>query len=79
MYAKQPGSGNDDGGFAKMKGYLAGLYDSPRSTEFRHGYFIVTWELGSTKITLYSNTTNTMAAVYEETSKKGEGGSSSIR
>jgi hypothetical protein len=79
MYAKQPGSGNDDGGFAKMKGYLEDLYDSPRSTVLRNGYFIVTWELGSTKITLNSNITSTMVVVYEGTSEKGSGGSSPIR
>jgi len=79
MYAKQSGSGNDDGGFAKMKGYLGGLYDPPRLTELRHGYFVVAWELGSTKITLYSNTTDTMAVVYEEISKTEGRGSSSIR
>jgi hypothetical protein len=79
MYAKQPGSGNNDGGFAKMKGYLEDLYNSPRSTELRHGYFIVSWELASKKITLYSNTTDTMSVVYEKTSEKGSEGSSSIR
>src|SRR5262249_7718545 len=79
MYAKQSGSGNNDGGFAKIKGYLGGIYNAPRSTELRHGYFVVALGLGSTKITLYSNTTDTMAVVYEETSKIEGGGSSSIR
>ena len=79
MYAKQSGSGNDDGGFAKMKGYLGGLYDPPRLTELRQGYFVVAWEQGSTNITLYSNTTDTMAVVYEETSTTEGRGSSSIR
>lgn len=74
MYAKPPNEGDDNAGFAKMKDYLSSLYGSPNATNLKGGYFIVTWVLSSTGITLYSNATTETAVIYEERTNKEGGG-----
>jgi len=73
MYAKQLDKGNDNAGFGKMKEYLGSLYGSPQSTDLKSGYFIVTWVLSSTEITLYSDAATKMTVVYGERTKKESG------
>jgi hypothetical protein len=75
MYATQLGNVNGNEAFTKMKRFFETSYGSPRSTELKRGYFIIIWDLPSTMITLYSNTTNEMIVVYEERTKKEGGGS----
>ena len=75
MYATQLENSNDNTAFTKMKNFLENVYGSPRSMGLKRGYFVITWELPSTTITLHSNSTNEMTVVYEERTDKEGGGS----
>ena len=70
MYAKKLDEGIGNESFSKMKNFLEGTYGAPRSVTLKHGYFTVTWELSSTIINLYSNTTDQMTIVYKQLADK---------
>jgi hypothetical protein len=71
MYAKEQNRDSTYDLFGTMKNYYQNAYGSPRDITLKSGYFIVSWALPETTITLYSNTTNEMTVVYQET-KEGE-------
>lgn len=77
MYTKRADHDADSTAFGKIKELYQGLYGSPRSVTLKGGYFIVTWLLPATMITLYSNTTSETTIVYEE-AKEGESPTSDI-
>ena len=73
MYAKQLDNTNSKETFTKIKSFLEASYGTPRSTALKHGDFVISWNLPSTTITLYSNATNFMTIVYEVRSDKKNG------
>jgi hypothetical protein len=73
MYAKQLDDANGKEAFTKIKNFLETSYGTPRSTVLKHGDFVISWNLPSTTITLYSNATNFVTIVYEVRSDKKNG------
>jgi hypothetical protein len=71
MYAKKADHEIDSVTYGKIKQSYQSLYGSPRSVTLKDGYFIVSWVLPATMITLYSNTTSETTIVYQE-AKEGE-------
>ena len=63
----------DSAAFTKMKVFLENLYGPPKSVGLKRGYFTVIWELPSTTITLFSNTTDEMTVVYNKPTKEHPG------
>jgi hypothetical protein len=69
MYAE--GLKNDDGAaFASVKQFYTNLYGTPGSVMLKHGYFVMSWSLTPTIVTLYSNGANELSVVYEEDVEK---------
>jgi hypothetical protein len=63
----------DNTAFTKMKIFFENLYGPAKSTGLKRGYFTVIWELPSTKITLFSNTTDEMTVVYDKRTTENPG------
>jgi hypothetical protein len=59
--------------FTKTKIFLEHLYGPAKTTGLKRGYFTVIWELPSTVITLFSNTTDEMTVVYDTRTKENPG------
>ena len=63
----------DNTAFTKMKIFFENSYGPAKSTGLKRGYFTVIWELPSTKITLFSNTTDEMTVVYDKRTTENPG------
>jgi hypothetical protein len=71
MYAREQNPDATHDLFGSMKDYYQKEYGAPQAITLKSGYFIISWALPVTRITLYSNTTNEMTVVYQA-AKEGE-------
>lgn len=75
MYGKNLDKENGKAVFTQMRGFFEKIYGGHESIVLKHGDFVLSWTLRSTKISLYSNTADHFTVLYEQRMDKQNGGS----
>jgi hypothetical protein len=70
LHAKQLDQTDGKEALTKIKNFLETSYGAPGYVGMDRGHFVFFWTLPSTKITLYSDTTNEMTILYEQRREK---------